>query len=301
MSIKKLEPQYYKAWDAFCYERRWFWSSTHWLDYQQNAQIGVEIKDHSFFMEQDGKIIAIVPLVQEGNRLISTGFDDKKEILAEVKRIALSNDIKRVQVASDIKKYLNIDGYTCILDLADIKPTKGHKAAIKHGQKCLGYRETSDIWKFREDYFEIAGKVTRPKRTFELLGEWINSGYGILLEALFEGKTAGYTYILCYRDSAYYFMSCVAPQYKQYNVSHYLQSVAFDLLRQRDVRSYELGEQVHDSLTCQPSDKERNISLFKRGFGGQIIRSPASEYFFDAKYMRQTFKERLDGYLKERV
>jgi len=297
MNIKQLEPQYHEAWNTFCLDNNWFWHTTHWLDYQQNAQIGVEIKDHSFFMEQDGKIISIVPLVQDGNQLISTGFEDRKEILAEVNRIALENDIKRVQVNSDIKEYLSIDGYTCVLDLSDIKPTKGHRAAIKKGAAYLTYHETNDIWKFREDYFEVAGKVTRPRRTFELLGEWINLGYGLLLEALFEGKTAGYTYILCYKNRAYYFMSCVFPECRQYDVSHYLQSVAFDLLRRRGVSHYDLGEQVYDSLTCQPSDKERNISLFKRGFSSNIIRSPASEYFFCPSYMRQIYQERINNYI----
>jgi hypothetical protein len=53
-------------------------------------------------------------------------------------------------------------------------------------------------------------------------------------------------------------------------------------------------------LTCQPSDKERNISLFKRNFGGQIVQNPASEYFFDAEYMRQIYAERVNNYIGSR-
>jgi hypothetical protein len=297
MNIKKLEPQYYEAWNEFCFNHHWFWHSTHWIDYLSHSKLGVEFIDHSFFLEQNGQIVSIVPLIQEGDQLTSVGFEDRKEILREVKRIALENGIKRVQVNSDIKEYLNISGYTCILDLEDIRPSKGHKSAIKKSEKYLTYRETADIERFKADYFRIAGKVTRPDRTFELLGRWVNQGYGMLLEALFEDKTAGYAYVLYWKDYAYYFMSAVEPECKQYNVSHYLQSVAFDLLRQKGVQYYELGEQVYDSLICQPSDKERNISLFKRSFGGQIVQSPASEMFFDAEYMRQIYAERVNNYI----
>lgn len=298
MNMIKLSPEYYKAWNNYCYEHTWFWHSTHWIEYLQNSKFGVEFKDHSFFIEQNGQIVGIVPLLQEGDQLISPGFEDKRETLAEVKRIALENGVQRVHVDAEIKSYLDVSKYTCMLDLANVRPSKGHRAAIKKGEKYLTYREAIDIWKFREDYFEIAGQVTRPKKTFELLGEWINLGYGILLEALFEGQTAGYIYILAWKEKAYYFMSAVFPQFKQYNVSHYLQSVAFEMLRQRGIRFYELGEQVYSSLHSQPSDKESNISLFKRGFGGQIIRSPASECFFDEQYFRQVCADRIEQYVR---
>ena len=298
MKIIKLDSMYYDAWNEFCRQRTFFWHTTHWLSYLQHSKFGVEFTDHSFFIENNGKIAAIVPLVQEGDQLFSPGFEDRKEILQEVKRIAGENGIKRIRVNSDIKKCLDISGYTCVLDLGNIRPTKGHKSAIKKGEKYLAYRETADIDRFKDDYFRIAEKVTRPDKTFELLGQWLKQGYGTLLEAQFDGKTAGYTYILHWKYYAYYFMSCVEPEVRQNDVSHYLQAKAFEILRQKGVKQYELGEQAYNSLYCQPSEKERNISKFKRGFGGEIIRAPVSEYFFDGAYMRQVYEERLKNYLR---
>jgi len=92
-------------------------------------------------------------------------------------------------------------------------------------------------------------------------------------------------------------MSGVFEQYKQYDVSHYLQSVAFDILRDKGVTRYELGDQVYNGLFYQPSEKERNISLFKRGFGGQIVVKPRSEFFFSADYLRETMQKRIEKYI----
>jgi hypothetical protein len=292
-----------EAWNQFCYDHAWFWHTTYWMQYVQNARFGVSYKNHSFFVTQESdrerhKVVGIVPLIQEDDQLTSPGFDDDKEILSEVKRIALENGCKRVQVSADIKSYLPIPSYTCVLDLADVRPTKGHKAAIKKAEKCLSWREITDIDRFKADYFRIAGKATRPDRTFELLGQWIKQGYGTLLEAEFDELTAGYAYILHWRDYAYYFMSCVEPAFRQYNVSHFLQAKAFEILRQKGICRYELGEQVENALHSQPSEKERNISLFKRGFGGQVIRSPASEYFFDRDYCREVINKRLENYIR---
>ena len=294
-----------EAWNQFCYDRAWFWHTTYWMQYVQNARFGVEYRNHSFFIDQGG-IVGIVPLIQEGDQFTFQGGatpeyicqpEHEKAVLAEIKRLALENGVKRIHIKGNVKGYLDASTYTCVLDLADVRPTKGHKAAIRKAEKCLSYREITDIGRFKSDYFRIAGKATRPDRTFELLGQWIEQGFGILLEAEFGELTAGYAYILYWRDRAYYFMSCVEPAFRQYNVSHFLQARAFDILRQKGIKNYELGEQVYNTLHSQPAEKERNISLFKRGFGGQVIRNSVSEYFFDADYCREVMAERVKNYL----
>jgi hypothetical protein len=311
MNIIKLQG-HEEAWNQFCYDRAWFWHTTNWLQYIQNARFGVSYKNHSFFVTQESdrerhKVVGIVPLIQEDDQFTFQGGatpeyicrpEHEKAVLAEIKRLAQENGVKRIHIRGNVKGYLDASTYTCVLDLADVRPTKGHRAAIKKAEKCLGYREITDIDRFKDDYFRIAGKATRPDATFELLWQWIKQGYGTLLEAEFDELTAGYTYILHWRDYAYYFMSAEEPYFKRYNVSHFLQAKAFDILRQKGIKRYELGEQVYNTLHSQPTEKERNISLFKRGFGGQVIRSPASEYFFDADYCREVYAERLEKYIK---
>jgi hypothetical protein len=269
-----------------------FWETEEWLNYLLNSKIGVEIIDHSFFMSNK-----FIPLVQEGQEFYSPGFDDDKKILQHIKELAQQYNIKRIQVNSQIKSYLNISGYTCILDLDNIKPSKGHRAAIKIGQKYLDYEISNVNMRFQKDYFKIAGKATRPDETFRILSKWQELGYGTLLKATYQGNTAGYVYLLHYGEWAYYFMGATFEEYKQYNVAHYLQSIAFDILRQKGIKTYELGSQDYNSLFIQPTAKERNISLFKRGFGGDIVINPISEYFFDKDYFKKTMLNRINNYI----
>jgi len=298
MNIIKLDSRYHDKWNEFCWENEWFWHTTYWLNYIKNSKFNANFKNHSFFIEQNSKIVNVVPLLQENNTLISSGFNDDKKILQEINRIAAENNIKRIQVNSDIKSYLNASRYTCILDLYGINMTKGHKSAIKKAEKYLDFEIVSGTHQFMEDYFEIAGKITRPEKTFKILEEWIKREFGILLKAKYKDKTAGYIYILMYRNKAYYFMSATYPEFKQYNVSHYLQSIAFDILRNRLIKYYELGNQVFNSLYEQPTEKEKNISKFKHGFGGEIIINPKSEYFFCPEFMKETYQKKIRDYLR---
>ncbi len=263
-----------------------FWKTEHWKEYLLNSK-HAKITDWSF-----DDII----LIQEGQELYSTGFPDDKDILNKIRRVALENSVRRIYTKDKIKTYLDVVNYTCILDLDNIRPTKGHKSAIKKGHKNLEFELNPAMYAFMKDYFRIAGKVTRPEKTFVILDEWIEQGFGTLLKALHQDNTAGYVYILHYLDEAYYFMSCIEPEYREFNVTHYLQDTAFELLRAKGVKTYELGEQVRNSLISQPTQKELNISHFKRNFGGSIVAQNESEYFFDKEYMEKTFIERIKAY-----
>ena len=298
----KLTSEYHDKWNKFALKHHWFWHSTYWIEYHVNSKIGVEFIDHSFFTETNRVITNIVPLIQEGDKLISPGFIEEREILKEINRIAVENNIKHIQVNADIKKYLGLTNYTCVLDLDDIRPSKGHKSGIKKAEQFLKFEQLgliySDIEKFRKFYINVAKKETRPKKAFELLRKWIEQGYGTLLRAYLGEKIVGYVYILHWGKYAYYFMSCVPFPYKQYNVTHFLMNKAFEILREKGITQLEMGEQVLNSLHFQPIEKERSISKFKRGFGGNIIIKPASEYFTSQEYMIDVYANRIHEYWK---
>jgi hypothetical protein len=296
MAMIKLTPEHHERWNKFAFKHHWFFHRTEWLEYLMNSKKDVEFIDHSFFVQTGQNITNIVPLIQEGDKLISPGFDDEREIVKEVNRIAQENGIKHIQVNADIKKYLSVPSYTCILDLDDIRLSKGHKSSIKKAEQFLTCHKGYDVYSFRKYYINYSKEYTRPYKTFDLLGEWIRKGFGTLLEALFEGKIVGYIYILHYKDYSYYFMSCTPQPYKQYNVTHFLMSKAFDILREKGIKEFELGEQVYNSLEYQPTEKERSISLFKRNFGGTIEVKSASEYFMDQTFMIETYANRLHKY-----
>jgi len=69
-----------------------FWKTEQWLEYLLNSKIGTVYIDRSFYLGNK-----FVPLIQ-GSELYSPMFDDDKEILQQIREIALENNIKRIQV-----------------------------------------------------------------------------------------------------------------------------------------------------------------------------------------------------------
>jgi hypothetical protein len=269
-----------------------FWQTKEWREYLLND--GTGYIDRSIYVEGES-----ITLLQNGKEFYSHGFAESLTKIYAIEAVAERYGVKRIQVDSMIKRYLQIPSLTCIVDPFNIRMSKGHKSAVTKANKYLNYSVVKTTEQFMKDYFEIAGKQTRPERTFELLEEWLSKGYGTLLRAEYYGKTAGYVYIIHHRKYAYYFMSCVFEQFKQFNVSHFLQSKAFEILREKGIHIYEMGNQPYNGLLNCPTQKEINISKFKRGFGGDIVYKPRSEHFFDAEYMKQTYENRIIKYLEE--
>ena len=307
MKLVKLSKNNVSEWNKFCFENTWFWHTTHWAGYVMNSNFDTEYINHSFFIEENGEITGIIPLIQENEQLSFQGAaapqyickpKHEKYVLEEIHRIAATNNIKRIHIQGPVRGYIPLAKWTCILNLDNVKPTKGHRSAIKLGEKHLKYEIVSKTGQFMQDYFKVAGKITRPQKTFETLEGWIDLGYGVLLKAIHEGETAGYIYILHYGDYSYYFMGCTIIDYKCYNVNHFLIWNAIDILKNKGIKYLEMGEIVTNSLCYIPSEKETNISRFKKGFGGEIVINPISEYFFCKKTFEETMKKRIDKYIE---
>lgn len=267
------------------------------------------------------------------NPLISNKVNKKKEknilkcILEELDKLALTNNVKRIEIGVNclnsnyINKnnksnyflkydYLDTSIETCILDLSYSQEelfsnfTKGHKSAVKKGEKKLKSKiidssnvTKTDIHDFMNYYFRIAGKVTRPINTFDKIYEWIKGNYGVLLSAVHNNKVCGYSMIQMYKDTAYYAMACKDKDYFEYNISHFLQWKAIKYLKERKIRYYEVGIQdFNDSLHKISSQKDKSISKFKRGFGGFISIVFRAEKFYDADEFRRVYSERINTY-----
>lgn len=291
-------------WDNFCniHPNAWFYHTTYFRDYVLNSHNDYMGEDFSFKTEN-----GICPLILEQDQFSFQGAptpafitSDVSKTIETIQTIAVKNNVKRILINNTVPGYIPIMNYAWFLNPGDIEPTKGHKSAIKKGNRFLTVEELTDTYKFANDYYEIAGRQTRPLRTFEILQQWIKLGFGILLAAKFDGKIAGYIYVITYKHKAYYMMSCVFPEFRYYNVTHFLQSKIFKLLEDKGIYIYDMGEQAQVSFIHQPIEKEKNISLFKRGFGGYISEVPCSEYFFDTDYMKKIYEQRMDSYIKFR-
>lgn len=252
-------------------------------------------------------------------------------IWAEIERLSLIYNVGRIWMKTNVNnnKYLsdvNIDNplarrgffdtslYSCIIRLSPDEKIllsemrKGHKAAVKKSERQLtvicydnNIINIDKISQFRDIYFNIAGKITRPVVTFDMLFKFIKNKRGLLFEAVLDNRIIGYSLVILYKQYAYYAMACVVQEYKDYNVSHFLEWAAFRRLKQEGVIYYELGEQhFESSLSYIVTDKMKSISSFKRGFGGRLYLQCSGEYFFTKDYFNNVLTERVHNYAKTR-
>ena len=181
---------------------------------------------------------------------------------------------------------------------------KGHRADIKRAEKHMtgsvldSSNITADAFdRYRLLHHKAAGRITRPLKTFELMYKWIQEGFAALSCATLEGKDIGFALISVYKDGAYYSSGCVDPEFNHLPVGHLLQWRAMHWLKAHKIRHYEIGIQL---LSSQPhsivSEKEWNISFFKRGFGGFTVPAWRAEKFYDEALCRRVLQERAEQY-----
>lgn len=126
-----------------------------------------------------------------------------------------------------------------------------------------------------------AGRVTRPRVTFDMMRDWIQDGRGLVAEAVdASGRTAGFELYVVYKNASYGLSACNEPEYKHLPVRHLIEWEAMMWLRDQGVEFYEIGEQHFGTLPHDfPEKKNVDISHFKYGFGGATVPSFYGERF----------------------
>ena len=184
----------------------------------------------------------------------------RPECLNEFRSSPLTND-------HDFVDYMNTwtmeDHQTQVIDLvthqwADIR--RSYHSIIHRANDLYEIRATDDIEAFKYAHIEANGRQPRPDRTYEINGEWIESGNAMLVGALDEESTAGaYALWILYRGSAYY---ASGPSIHK-NVQHAVVWKSLEILKSQGIRFVEMGQ--IDGVT----EKERNVGKFKCGWGGE--------------------------------
>lgn len=153
---------------------------------------------------------------------------------------------------------------------------KGHKSAIKTGQKSFSIRRwlgdicDEDFRAYQELHALAAGRVTRSQATFDAMRLWIRNGTALLVGARNEDRWIGFVYVLLYRGGAFYASACNHPELASgLPVGHALLWEAIVRCREAGIELLEMGLQTYPSQAATAeSDKLISISRFKRGFGG---------------------------------
>lgn len=156
---------------------------------------------------------------------------------------------------------------------------KSHRNEIKRGEEQFKfvvdspYSTDEKLFKeFKNLHFLAAGRMTRSERTWTQQHQWKVKGNAIVILAYLDDKPVGGIFTILYKDGAYYGVSANHPDYEQLPISHSIQWNMIKWLKRNRYKYYELGYQYFAPQSYnKPSQKEIDISLFKRHFGGYTI------------------------------
>ncbi len=156
---------------------------------------------------------------------------------------------------------------------------KSHRNEINRGKNQITFSidypfsEDDQMFKdFKQLHFLAAGKKTRTEKTWEIQYQSKIKGNAVIILAYKDDIPIGGIYSILYKDGAYYGISANHPDHEHLSVSHSIQWELIKWLKQNRYRYYELGYQYFsDQPFSHPNQKEIDISLFKRHFGGYTI------------------------------
>ena len=287
MRITPLTPEFASAWDAFVDRHRagWFWHRAEWLAYEV-AHAGAE--NLSFMVWDGDTVFGVVPLLREGTSfsmeghplpITLVGSEEARWVMNdEVNRLRLKYGVVQVGWRTcpltewvitpwDPQQWRDISWPSRVLDLTQSEAIlhagvrKSYRHLINRGRQtwewwdCAGSPEA-----FHLLWAEVNGRQRHPDAE-RLMSDWLKTGHARLIGAWRGGRWEAFCYALVYKRRAYYASGpALVP-----NVMHALQWNMILTLKAEGVELYELGWGARPG----DSDKDRQISFFKAGFGGE--------------------------------
>jgi len=123
---------------------------------------------------------------------------------------------------------------------------------------------------YRNLHHKAAGKVTRPRETFDIEFDMLQKNYATLICLMEKEQYIAVSYFYHNGTGVYYGSSADDPELT-HNIpyEHSILWSAIEYFKKTGFTGFELGWQhFSQQLFDQPSKKEIDISFFKRGFGG---------------------------------
>ena len=157
---------------------------------------------------------------------------------------------------------------------------KGHKSSIKKAEKLnlkINIFNKSNITQQVFDSYSYvhsidAGDSIRSAKSFDIMYNWIITNEAILLQATHDGDAVAYILIITRGEGSYYGSSCRLPNFNQCEPVHARIWNSIIHLKQSGFKYYDVGHQFFGpQFGYTPTEKEIQISNFKRGFGGYLM------------------------------
>jgi len=122
----------------------------------------------------------------------------------------------------------------------------------------------------------------------------------ILGGASYQGKHVAFDLINIYKDGAFYSSASDDPDAEtDVPTSHVMQWRVINWLKENGFRIYEIGlQQFGAQLYDSPSEKDKAISFFKRGFGGLTVPVFSGEKFYSREFLSKVLSNRTEKLLQ---
>lgn len=142
---------------------------------------------------------------------------------------------------------------------------------------------------YRHLHFLASGKHTRSKETFNLQFEMLKSDNAIFIGLQKKSKIYAISYFLHDEEFAYFASAADDPNLKtNIPLEHLIMWEAILYYKKRGLKYFETGwQQFGTQFFDFPSQKDKDISFFKRGFGGEIV-----SLYRGIKYYDKNFEKR---------
>ena len=158
-------------------------------------------------------------------------------------------------------------------------------------------KELFDVYRLL--HRKSAGRVTRPIESFNAQFKQIETDCGMLIGIRYQGQWVGCTTFLHSSESVVYESAATDPDIVDLPVpfGHLIHWEAIQYYHSRQFRFYEMGwQQFGPQLYDYPSQKEIQISFFKRALGGKTVPVFRGTKYYDATVLAEdieTQKQRL--------
>ncbi len=180
---------------------------------------------------------------------------------------------------------------------------KHYKALINKAYatyKFIVVNKDNPDYKIHEHYrllhAKASGRITRHKRTFDLQYESLLKGDATLIGVQYNKDILQLDYFDHNNGYVFYSSSADDPDFNESDVvtSHALIWYSIEYFKSKGFKYYELGRQYfYPQFFNNPSEKDINISFFKRGFGGVIIPLFRGIKYYDVELMKTDMNDNL--------
>jgi hypothetical protein len=123
---------------------------------------------------------------------------------------------------------------------------------------------------YRDLHREVAGRVTRPSESWDVMFDLVTAGRGQLVLAHLGDRPVAATYLMRFGRLAIYASGAYVRDLGKFPVSHWPLYASILAARRSGVERLVLGP-VFDGPESVSSPKERSIAAFKRGFATAVV------------------------------